>query len=184
MNLGPQDKITQKLKLLFVFDKMEIPLTNKNVVEICTSLNDWFTYFDCMESLEELIKSGFIFKNVVEGEETRYSITYEGRSCLAHFYHKVPQHIREEIAEFSTENKMNFKRSQEYVAEYYKNEDGTHTVYFKIKEPLVQQALLEIKVKTPTRQSALDACEKWRTKAPNVYEFLYNEFLEENDDNN
>ena len=38
-----QDNTIHKLKLLFVLDKMEIPLTENNIIDICTSSNNWFT---------------------------------------------------------------------------------------------------------------------------------------------
>ena len=36
-----QDNTINKLKLLFLLDKMEIPLTENNIIDICTSRNNW-----------------------------------------------------------------------------------------------------------------------------------------------
>ena len=35
-----QDNTINKLKLLFLLDKMEIPLTENNIIDICTSRNN------------------------------------------------------------------------------------------------------------------------------------------------
>ena len=75
---------------------------------------------------------------------------------------------------------MNLKRSQEYVSEYLKNDDGTYSILLKIKEPiLVTSSLLEIKLKAPNRKSAVEAIKKWIDKAPAIYENIYENLLDE-----
>ena len=37
-----------KLILLFVFDKMETALSERTVLDMCTSSNDWINYMDCV----------------------------------------------------------------------------------------------------------------------------------------
>ncbi len=173
-----QDNTISKLKLLFVLEKMEIPLTENNIIDICTSSNNWFSYLDVKEALYELLNVKFICEENVEGEETRYSITFDGRNCLSHFYYRIPQEMREKIMAYVQENRMNLKRSQEYVSEYSKNADGTYSVLLKIKEPILTRSLLELKLKVPTRQSAVDASKKWTEKAPIIYENIYDNLLD------
>lgn len=173
------DSTVNKLKLLFVLDKMEIPLTENNIIDICTSRNAWLNYMDCKEILWQLKEVGFIYETGSEQEEKRYGITVDGRNCLSHFFLRIPQSIREQMTQFTRENRMSLKREQEYVANYFKNPDGTHTVILKIKEPLVPQPLLEIKLKAPTRHSAIIACNKWKEKAPNIFEYLYDSVIED-----
>lgn len=175
------DSTVNKLKLLFLLDKMEIPLTENSIIDIFTSRNAWLKYMDCKEILFQLLDTGFIYKagNEENDEESRYGITYEGRNCLSHFYLRIPQSWREEATNFAKDNRMSFKRSQEYLSEYYKNEDGSHSVVLKIKEPMVSQSLLEIKLKAPTRHSAISACKKWRENASNIFEYLYDNIIDE-----
>ena len=173
-----QDNTIQKLKLLFVLDKMEIPLTENNIIDICTSSNNWFSYLDVKEAMFELLDVKFICEEKVEGEETRYTITFDGRNCLSHFYYRIPQDMRERITAYAKENRMNLKRSQEYVSEYSKNPDGTYYVTLKIKEPILTSSLLEIKLKAPTRRSAVRASKKWTEKAPIIYENIYENLLD------
>ena len=173
-----QDNTIQKLKLLFLLDKMEIPLTENNIIDICTSSNNWFSYLDVKEAMYELLDVGFICEEKIEAEETRYSITFDGRNCLSHFYYRIPKDIREKISTYAQENRMNLKRSQEYVSEYTKNGDGTYSVILKIKEPILTQSLLELKLKAPTRASAVEASRRWTEKAPAIYETIYDNLLD------
>ena len=174
-----QENTISKLKLLFVLDKMEIPLTENNIIDICTSSNNWFTYLDVKEAMYELLNVKFICEEKIDGEETRYSITFDGRNCLSHFYYRIPQDIREKITNYAQENRMNLKRSQEYVYEYTKNSDGTYSVILKIKEPILTSSLLELKLKAPTRQSAVEASKRWTEKAPAIYENIYDSLLDD-----
>lgn len=178
------DATVNKLTLLFVMDKMEIPLTENSIIDICTSRNSWLSYMECKEILWQLLEVGFLYNTNADAtptdssEEIRYGITMDGRNALSHFFLRIPQSLREQITQFVKENRMSFKRSQEYVSDYYKNPDGSYTIVLKIKEPLISQPLLEIKLKTPNRHSAIVACKKWKDKAPNVFEYLYDSILD------
>lgn len=181
------DETLNKLLLLFVFDRMEIPLTENSIIDICTSRNDWLKYMECKEALMQLVDVNFISKltpigavTEIDTRDERYTITPEGRNCIANFVTRIKPHIREEITEYAKQNRMVFKRSQEYVSEYFKNADGTHTVVFKIKEPLVAQPLFEIKLKTTTRNAAVLAGKKWNEKAPQIYEYIYENLISDN----
>lgn len=172
------DTPVNKLTLLFVLDKMEIPLTENSIIDICTSQNTWLNYMECKDILWQLMEIGFVYNTDTESEESRFSITVDGRNCLSHFFLRIPQSLREQITQFVKENRMNFKRSQEYVSDYFKNPDGSHTVILKIKEPLIAQPLLEIKLKAPSRHSAITTCKKWKDKAPNIFEYLYDTIID------
>ena len=179
------DETVKKLTLLFVLDRMEIPLTEDSIIDICTSRNDWLKYMDCKEALAQLIDVNFICvldNNGLDSDpkDIRYTITMEGRNCLSHFYNRIRQHTREEITEYSKQNRMVFKRNQEYVYEYFKNNDGSHTVVFKIKEPVLAQSIFEIRLKTSTRSAAVSAGKKWNKKAAQIYEYVFENLIYDN----
>jgi len=172
------DNMVNKLILLFVLEKMEIPLTENSLLDICTSRNTWLGYMDCKEILFQLIEAKFVYTpSETPKTQSRYNLTYEGRNCLSMFFQRIPLSLRENITAFCKQNRTYFKRSQEYTAEYHKNTDGSYTVVFRINEPLIPDALLEIKIKTSTRTSAIEACKKWKDSAPNTYEHLFENLL-------
>lgn len=176
----------KKLILLFVLDKMEIPLTEESIMDICTNRNGWLQYLDCKDALWQLLSVKFICKmetpNGVEIDprDERYILTSEGRDCVASFYTRIEPKLREEIAEYAKQNRMVFKRNQEYVYEYFKNNDGTHTVVFRIKDPSLPSPLFEVRIKTPTRSAAINAGKKWHKNAPSVYEYIYEKLISDN----
>ena len=175
------DNTTMKLILLFVMEKMEIPLTEDSIIDVCTSRNTWLRYMDCKDCMWQLLEIGYLAKTNT-GDADRYNITNEGRNCLSNFYNKIPLSTREEITNFSRENRMDFKRSQEYVGNYFKNSDGSYTTSLKIKDPLEAQNLFELKIVYPSRKSAIDATKKWKSVAPQIFENIYETLLSEDDD--
>lgn len=172
------DSTINKLILLFIMDKMEIPLTENSIIDITTSRNNWLNYMDCKDVLWQLIEVGFVYKTLNSNSESRYNITYEGRNCLSHFFLKIPSSMREEINTFAKNNRMNFKRAQEYVSDYFKNSDGSHTAVLRIRDPLEPASLFEVKIKLPTRHSAIIACKKWKDQAPSIYENILDTFAD------
>ncbi len=167
------DTTVNKLILLYVLDKMEIPLTENSILEICSSQNNWVNWMDCKDLLSQLIMSKFVYKPNTDSDENRYNITVAGRECLSQFYTRIPASLRDSISQFAMDNKMQFKRNQEYISKSYKNEDGSYTVDLKILEPLTTEAIFSLTIKTDTRHSSATACKKWRELAASVYEYTY-----------
>ena len=109
-----------KLILLFVFDKMESPLSERTLVDMCTSSNDWLNYMDCIVLIHKLKKDGFICE-IPEADDPLYAITTEGREALANYYISIPKSSREEISRFVKNNGTKFR----YLAAL-KNDPAIH----------------------------------------------------------
>lgn len=167
-----------KLILLFMLEKIEMPLTEKSIIDICTSQNDWLNYMECKDVLYKLLESNFIYStgNVGSPEE-RFFITSEGRECLGYFYDKIPAALLNNIAEYVKNNRLYFKKSQEYLADYAKNSDGSYLIMLKIRSHTLNYPMFEVKIATPSRQSAIEACKKWRENAHLVYEQVYESLI-------
>ncbi|HCG58038.1 MAG TPA: hypothetical protein DEV78_02345 [Clostridiales bacterium] len=171
--INNEEKVRLKLTLLFFMEKMEIPLTKNSILDICSLENDWISYIDCVAIISELCDSGFIYKTENAENDELYSITYSGRECLAQLYTRVPYERREKMTEYVKQNKLSVKASQEYTSNYVKNDDGSYTVTLRIYEPMIPTPMFEIKIKAPSRQSAIEADKKWKRNAPSVYEYVY-----------
>ena len=61
MNFRP-DTMLSKIILLYVFDKIEIALTENSIMEICWSRNNWLNYMEIVDILPSLIEMNFISK--------------------------------------------------------------------------------------------------------------------------
>ena len=106
-----------KLILLFVFDKMESALSERTLVDMCSTSNDWVTYMDCVMIIGQLFEDGFIC-TVETNDDTLYTITPDGRSCLANFYINIPKSTREEISVFVKNNSARYRNRQECKSDF------------------------------------------------------------------
>ena len=171
------DNTQNKLLLLFVFDKMEIPLSEDTIIDLCCTSNNWISYIDCKQALSQLIEASFIFRiNNNSATKPLYTITPEGRVCLAHFFVRIPSSLREIVSEKIKISRMSYRRKQEYFSDYHKNADGTYDVALKILEPT--QAILEININVPNRATAKWIYQKWEEKATQVYSSIYDLLVE------
>ena len=164
-----------KLIVLFVFDKMDIPITENTIIEMCTSRNMWLTYLDCIQAITELLETQFIYESLCDGNKY-YSITPDGRMCLAMFFMQIPTSLRSDITQYIKENRTMFRRQQEYLATYKKNSDGTYTVTLKIAGPI--QTTLEMKLNVANRRTAKSVHQKWKEKAAQVYSTIYETLID------
>lgn len=171
------DAVINKLIILSCLEKMEMPLTENSLIEICSVKNDWINYMDCLDLLFQLSQAKLIYKTECKEGEMRYTLTFEGRECLTYFYKKIPPDLRDQITEYCKTNRIYIKQAQEYYANYADADDGSYVVTLRIYESLISSPLFEIQVKAPTRQAAEEACKKWRQSAPSVYEYIFDNLI-------
>jgi hypothetical protein len=84
--------------------------------------------------------------------------------------------LREEITVFIKQNKLKYRKKQERTADYFKNKDGTYTVFLKIIEPT--GPLMELKFVVASRKVAKDIYKKWEEKASSLYSILYDSLVD------
>ena len=169
------NETTGKLILLYVLDKMECDLTEDTIVDMCYYQTKWVSYFTCKIALSELTRSGYVQEVNSIQKDKYYKITNEGRSCLSYFFSEIPTSLKEEIAEFILNNKLAFKRKQEYFSDLIKNKDGSYTVILKILEPTSTD--LELKLNASTQQVAKEIQKNWQENASKVYASIYDTLL-------
>ena len=59
------DPMICKLILLFTLDKMEFPLTENTIFDICYYRNNWISYMDCKDYLYKLVDANLIYKSEI-----------------------------------------------------------------------------------------------------------------------
>lgn len=171
--------VLDKLIMLFVVDKMEIPLTEDSILDICSIKNIWIkNYMDCKVIIHDLVDANLLYTmGDAKEDQELFALTYEGRECLSHLYRRIPLALREEISAYLQANRLNVKSSQEYSSTYSKNEDGSYNVELKIYEPLITQPMFVLNIKAPSRQAANEAIHKWKINAPSIYETIYEKLI-------
>lgn len=170
------DATTQKLIVLFVFETMEMPLTEDSVVDICFYDIACMQFIDCKEALTNLLDSGLLCSTNNAAGKATYSITRDGSECLMHFYARIPGHLRDQITAYGKENRLRLKKQQEYFSDYYKNEDGSYTVLLRILNQNVIS--MELRLVVGSRANAKWITKNWGDKAAQVYGVLHETLLD------
>lgn len=170
---SPLDSKVQKLIILFVFDRMAIPLSENTLLDICSAENNWVPYMECKQYLSELIDTNLLYR---VPKSDCINITQDGVSCLAMFFSRIPSSLRDDINLFVRDNRMRFKKRQSYFCDYSKNADGTYTVIMRINNDI--STLMEVRLVVGNRQHAKYIYKNWVDKAANVYSLLYDTLID------
>ena len=123
-----------------------------------------------------LLVSGGLLSKSTGPNRNLISLTTDGRTCLSHFYNDIAASLREQITEFVKAHRINYRKKQEFVADYFRNPDGSFTVTLKILE--VTKPLFELKFNVATRSLATSIYNSWNEKAPDVYCAIYEALIE------
>ena len=71
------------------------------------------------------------------------------------------------MSEYIRQNKLKYRKKQEFVCNYDKNEDGSYTVHCIVFNG--QVILFELKFVVPNLRKAESVAIKWQDAAPEVY---------------
>ncbi len=168
------DSNTNKLLILYALDQMGFPVKS-DVIEEMMSATDLINSFDCRAALNELISSGQIVNMATKNNTARYTISSNSKEGLAAFYTRIPTSAREKAAAYIKENRTKLGRKQEYLSDYFKNADGTYSVILKIES--AEFTLMDLKLIIPDRNKAKWIYKNWATKAPIIYEGIYDSLI-------
>ena len=171
------DSTLIKLILLYVMDKMEVPLEEDIITDLCTSDHDWMNYMDCKDALCDLEDVNFLHKRVASNKSI-YNITPDGRMCLANFYTRIPISKREEINAAVKSHRMDYRRRQEYRSDYFKNNAGTYTGVLTILKMESDLPLVELRMVVESRENAAFIHDNWQRRAGAVYGALCDNLLD------
>lgn len=159
------DITENKLILLFILDKIQMPITNTQITEIVMK-DELMNYFILQQYLSELTNTSQI-SVYNEKEKQLYKLTPEGKQTLSYFQNRIPLSIREKILESILEKKKEYKKSAEITSDYFPQTGGGYIVECKIIEN--ETSLIELKLSVGTKEQAKHVCEYWKEHSGKVY---------------
>ncbi len=171
------ESTNNKLLVLFILEKFEMPIAEELFLSLCSVDNNWIPYLYCKQVINELTTSGFISKSNAPGSNSPLlSITTDGRNCLAYFYKDIPLSLQNDVKEFLKENRLSYRKRQEFTSDYFRNEDGSFTVSLKIHD--VTKVLVDLKMVVDSRPLAISIRNSWNKTAPEAYKLLHDLLIE------
>lgn len=172
------EQTNNKLIVLFVLDRLSMPIQEDNLIGMCCYDRDtsWIpsTIF-AKQAIFDLAQSGFVSRTPSASGGVMLSLTSDGALCLSHFFKDIPKSLRDDITEFVSQNRIAYKKKQEFSCDYYRNNDNTYTVVLQIFE--INKQVMELKLNVPSRQAAKELYESWKEKAVDTYKAVYDLLL-------
>ncbi len=163
------EDVKNKLLILFILDKYETPICQDILMQMCCVDNNWIPYFCFGHFVEELSHAGLIScqPDKMNADDSLLAISDDGKICLSMFYSSIFKSLRDDVSDYIRENKLKYRRKQEFVCNVEANEDGTSTLHCMVLNG--QVVLFELKFVVPNEKKAESVAQKWQEAAPEVY---------------
>lgn len=178
-NIYPSDsnentQIEKKIILLFLIDKMDIPLSNSQIAQFAMEEN-FMNYYTVQQYLNEMVDIGYLDR-LQDNNSTRYTITEDGLTALDVFIKNVPISIRNRIIKYVSEHRKIVKQDYEITANHFFDyNNNEYIVKCAIYED--EMMLMEFNLSVVTKEQALAICNNWKSNVSNLYGQIINTLL-------
>lgn len=164
-------KIAQdKLKLLYIIDYINLPLTNNELTNYTLEHNN-MDYFTLQLMLSDLCDSKFIEPYSKNGNEY-YSISDAGKAVLEMFGDKLPEYFIKDVNTNYSHLKKEIKKQRELLGHYYKRKDDEYIVSLQVTEN--ESVIFNLSINVPTENLARDICKKWDSNPEEIFGKIIN----------
>lgn len=163
------EDIKSKLLILFILEKLEMPINEDILLQICSLDNDWIPYLCFTQYVNELSAAGFINRHEDENNAKDFvlSLSEDGKVCLSHFFKEIHKSVRDDVTAYIRTNRFNYRRQQEFVCNYSRLPDGQYKVVCAVLN--IDAPVFEFSFAVPTMAKAVAIRNKWQSKAPDFY---------------
>jgi len=136
--------------------------------------NDYTNYFTLMQACGELCDAGFIETRIIMNGP-HLAILEDGEKTLQSFSDRISTAIKDDIAEFFRQNRLETKSSLNVNTNYYKVSRGEYIAELSFKEE--NSELLMLKISMPTEESVRAMCENFEDKSEELYNIIVDKLL-------
>lgn len=169
-----QELAENKLLLLYIFDQLQLPISNTLVTEIVLE-NNLMNYFQLQQYLAELVDSGFLELNRQDKKQL-YLLNPKGKDVLEFFHNRISEPKKNVIDNYLETHGKLIKREVEITADYIPaNEDGYIVTCSALQN---NETLIELKIRTSSNEQAKGVCSRWKSDPYQIYGKIMNMLTE------
>lgn len=158
-----------KLLLLYLLEKIKLPISNNQITQIILE-NNLMNYFTLQQYITELTNTNFILLTEQDGKN-RISISSEGSKVLSLFINRVSKNKLDNIDLYLSKQIDNIKKEITIYADYT-IEGNNYIVNLKAVEN--NCILMDLKINVASNKQAKDLCSKWKQNSSELYNQLFN----------
>jgi len=160
------DLAENKLLLLYIFDRIKLPISNNQITQIVLE-NNFINYFTLHQYISELLTSGFL-KYTAEDKKHRLIITEKGSKVLTMFENRLPKNKAEVLNTYLDTHLDKIKKEITVSAEYTIENKDNYIVNLITTEN--NKVLIDLKINVSTNKQAQELCKKWKNSSSELYE--------------
>lgn len=157
-----------KLLLLYILEKIKLPISNNKVTQIVLE-NNFINYFTLQQYLSELINSNFI-NNVMQDDKHRIVISKSGLNVLSLFKNRISE-SKLKVIDSYLKNKMENIKKEIAISADYTIEGNNYIVNLKAIEN--DSILIDLKLNVASNDQARELCSKWKNDSSELYKKLF-----------
>lgn len=154
-----------KLLLLYIFKKIEFPISNNQITEIILE-NGLINYFTLQQYLNELLSSNFI-KQINYENNHKLIITKKGIKVLSLFGNRISKDKINISDKYIDEHFQDTKNKILVNATYTFKRKNNFIVNLKISES--DSTLMNLKLNVDSKKTAQKLCQKWEKNFSEIY---------------
>ena len=170
------DMLDVKVLILFVMSKVNYPVNNQEVYELCYQ-DDCLSYFDVCTAIPEMVASGHLAE---QGEE-KYEITEKGRETCALTEDSIAFTVKRRAENAVARFNRQIRRSSYVKTQVINREEGDCAVVMSLDDDMGN--LITMELQAPDSRQATRLARLFEKKAENVYNLIMTELLDEEDEN-
>jgi DNA-binding PadR family transcriptional regulator len=159
-------QVENKLVLLYLIDKMDLPLSRSQITDFVRE-GEYMDYYTLQQTLADMVDGAYLEK-IQDNNTTRYSITDDGLTTLEYFENHIPTGIRVKINKYVHDNFNMVKRDFEITAHYFLDSD-TDEYIVKCGVYEDKRVLMEINVSVVSRKQARLIQTNWKANVSSLY---------------
>lgn len=149
-----------KLLLLYMLDKLNMPVSNLKLTEIVLE-NNLMNYFTLQQYVLELVSSNFL--NYMENEEKQMIyITEDGKKVLSMFITRIDDKKKKSVDDF-LKDKLESIKKEISISSDYTIQNNIFLVSLKAFSGT--KTILEIKLSVDSNEKAKALCAKWKNSS-------------------
>ncbi|WP_138203147.1 DUF4364 family protein [Haloimpatiens lingqiaonensis] len=154
-----------KLLLLYILEKIHLPISNMQLTNIVLE-NNFMNYFSLQQYLSELLSSKFI-EETEKDNKHRLNVTEKGSKVLSLFQKRISVEKISSIDEYLQKQMRDIKKELTITADYTIENSDNFIVNLKASES--DYTLIDIKIGVPSNKQARELCSKWKTHSSTLY---------------
>jgi len=169
------DMLDVKVLILFVMARVNYPVSNSEIYELCYQ-DDCLSYFDVCTAIPEMVKSG----HLKEAEEQKYTITDKGRADGSLTEDSIAFTVKQRAENAVAKYNRQIRRSSYVKTQVIPRDAGDYSVIMALDDEVGN--LMTLELVAPDQRQAVRLGKLFEKKAEMVYNLTMAELLDDEEE--